>query len=209
MKRDSSTPAREAKQALRREMRLRLRELGPEVRAEASLQLCRQAAHLPEFAAAEGVAFFAPLPSEPDIHPLFEEAWADGKRVALPRMKSGCGKPLLEWFIVTDWSDVVETGPFGLREPNAGSCARVEAGQLDCAFIPGLAFDEEGFRLGRGGGYYDCFLNEAPPRLACIGLMLSCQAVAKIPREAHDARLRSVLTEEGLRTFGRTQESSS
>jgi 5-formyltetrahydrofolate cyclo-ligase len=200
MKPDSSPPLREAKRALRREMRLRLRELSPEARAAASLQLCQLAAHLPEFAGAEVVALFAPLPSEPDISPLIEQAWADGKRVALPRMKTE-GKPLLEWFVVADWSELVDTGSFGLREPNAGICAPVQAGQLDCAFIPGLAFDEEGFRLGRGGGYYDFFLHEAPPRLACVGLMFACQGVVKVPRESHDARLRSVLTEEGLRRF--------
>jgi len=202
MKRDSSPPARPAKQALRREMRLRLRELSPEAHAEASLRICQQAAHLPEFAEAESVALFAPLPSEPDINPLIEEAWADGKRVVMPRMKMGVGKPVLEWFVVIDWSELVEAAPFGLREPNAGLCKQVATGELDCAFIPGLAFDEEGFRLGRGGGYYDYFLSEAPPRLARIGLMFSCQAVAKVPREGHDARLPKVLTEEGLSTFG-------
>jgi len=202
MKRDSSSPARLAKQALRREMRLRLRELSPAAHAEASLQLCHLAAHLPEFAGAECVAFFVPLPSEPDINPLIEEAWADGKQVALPRMKMENGKPILEWFVVADWSELTEPGPFGLREPNAGRCELVKTEKLACAFIPGLAFDGEGFRLGRGGGYYDCFLSEAPKRLASIGLMLACQEVKAVPREAHDAQLRSVLTEEGLRKFG-------
>ncbi|MCE0498254.1 MAG: 5-formyltetrahydrofolate cyclo-ligase [Methylacidiphilales bacterium] len=201
MKRDSSPHARQAKQALRHDMRVRLRELSEEARAEASLQLCQQAAHLPEFTEAQSVALFVPLPSEPDINPLIEEAWADGKRVALPRMKMGKGKPVLEWFIVADWSELGEPGPIGLREPNAGLCKQVAAGELDCAFIPALAFDEEGFRLGHGGGFYDCFLSEAPQRLACIGLMYACQAVAKVPREAHDAPLPKVLTEEGLRTF--------
>ena len=202
MKRDSSHPVHPAKQVLRRIMRLRLRELSLDERELASLQICQLAAHLPEFTKAEGVALFVPLPSEPDIHPLIEEAWADGKRVALPRMKMEEGKPVLEWFVVADWSELTEPGPFGLREPNAERCERVTAGELDGAFIPGLAFDEEGFRLGRGGGYYDVFLSEAPPRLACIGLMFACQAVAKVPREAHDAQLRKVLTEEGLRRFG-------
>jgi 5-formyltetrahydrofolate cyclo-ligase len=114
----------------------------------------------------------------------------------------GTRKPTLEWFAVSDWSELTEASSFGLLEPNAGRCEQVQPDQLDCAFIPGLAFDGEGFRLGLGGGYYDCFLHEAPPRLACIGLMLACQAVAHIPREAHDARLRSVLTEEGLKRFG-------
>ncbi|HUB66595.1 MAG TPA: 5-formyltetrahydrofolate cyclo-ligase [Candidatus Methylacidiphilales bacterium] len=202
MKDDSSVPARRAKQALRREMRARLREWSPAARAEASLRLCQLAAHLPEFAGADNIALFAPLPSEPDISLLIEKAWADGKQVALSRVKMEEKKPVLEWFIVSAWSELLENGPFGLREPNAGLCLQMEVKEFDCAFVPGLAFDEKGFRLGRGGGYYDCFLAEAPSRLPCIGLMFSCQAVAKVPREPHDTRLRSVLTEEGLRIFG-------
>jgi 5-formyltetrahydrofolate cyclo-ligase len=202
MKRDSSPPPREAKKALRREFRLRLRELSPEARAEASLQLCLLAARLPEFINAECVALFAPLPSEPDVSPLIEEAWAGGKRVLLPRVKLGTGKPTLEWFAVADWGHLAEAGSFGLREPNAGLCELAEPGEIDCAFIPGLAFDEEGYRLGRGGGFYDVFLSQVSEQVACIGLMLVCQAVAKVPREDHDARLKCVLTEDGLRKFG-------
>ena len=131
MKRDSSPPARQAKQALRREMRLRLRELSPEARAEASLRLCQLAAHLPEFAGAKCVALFAPLPSEPDIHPLIEKAWADGKRVALPRAKMKEGKPVLEWFVVTDWSELTESGPLsGLREPTTERCGRGQGNSI-------------------------------------------------------------------------------
>jgi 5-formyltetrahydrofolate cyclo-ligase len=207
MKDDPSVPVGQAKQALRREMRMRLRELNPAARAEASLRLCQLAAHLPEFAGADKVALFAPLPSEPDIGLLIEEAWANGKQVALPRVKTEEKKPVLEWFIVSAWNELMEAGPFGLREPNAGLCQQMPAKDIDCAFIPGLAFDEEGFRLGRGGGYYDYFLAGAPQRLPCIGLMFSRQEVARVPREPHDARLRTVLTEERLRMFdGRSCE---
>jgi 5-formyltetrahydrofolate cyclo-ligase len=66
--------------------------------------------------------------------------------------------------------------------------------------VPGLAFDAEGHRLGRGGGFYDVFLAHAPPKLACIGLMFAGQQVARVPREPHDHPLRSVITEEGLIT---------
>jgi 5-formyltetrahydrofolate cyclo-ligase len=201
MKRDSSSPPHEAKLAMRREMRLRLRELSAEARAEASLRLCLHAAHLPEFTGAECVALFAPLPSEPDISPLIEEAWADGKQVLFPRMKMGTGKPTLEWFAVADWSELVEAGSFGLREPNAGLCRQVKADELDFALIPGLAFDVEGVRLGRGGGFYDCFLSLVPAKLACIGLMFACQQVEKVPREGHDAKLPRLLTENGLLKF--------
>jgi len=187
------------KEKLRREMRARLREMDPATHAEASLVICQVAANLPAFLKSRCVALFAPLPSEPDIHPLIEEAWAQGKRVVLPLMIKHGSIPELDWHEVTSWDDVVILGPFGLREPDPLRCPRVPQAELDCVFVPGLAFDHEGFRLGRGGGFYDRFLSTAT--MPSIGLFFQRQKVERVPREAHDQRLRSVITEDALITF--------
>jgi 5-formyltetrahydrofolate cyclo-ligase len=189
------------KEAMRRSLRVKLRGMSPAFHAEASLVICELAGQLPAFVQAECVALFAPLPSEPNIHPLIEEAWARRKRIALPCMTREGPHPRLEWRAVTDWSEVIEPGPFGLREPDPSLCARVEMRELTCALIPGMAFDDDGFRLGRGGGFYDCFLSQAPSSLSRIGLMFSCQQVPKVPREPHDQALPSVITEDGLVSF--------
>jgi len=187
------------KEKLRREMRARLREMDPATHAEASLVICQVAANLPAFLKSRCVALFAPLPSEPDIHPLIEEAWAQGKRVVLPLMIKHGSIPELDWHEVTSWDDVVILGPFGLREPDPLRCPRVPQAELDCVFVPGLAFDHEGFRLGRGGGFYDRFLSTAT--MPSIGLFFQRQKVERVPREAHDQRLRSVITEDAPITF--------
>lgn len=194
----SGDSVREAKEALRREMRARLRAMSPALRAEASLVICQAAASLPAFTKSRCVALFAPLPSEPDVHPLIEEAWAQGKRVVLPLMIKHGTVPELDWHEVTRWDDVVVPGPFGLREPDPLRCARVKLAELDCAFVPGVAFDAESYRLGRGGGFYDSFLGRAPAALSCIGLFFSTQKVERVPREGHDQRLRSIITEDEL-----------
>jgi len=187
-----------AKDKMRSEMRDRLRGMSPALHAEASLVICQMTANLPAFLKSRCVALFAPLPSEPDIHPLIEEAWAQGKRVVLPLMIKHGSVPELDWHEITNWDDVVVPGPFGLREPDPLSCPRVPLAELDCVFVPGVAFDAEGFRLGRGGGFYDSFLTRTPPTLPCIGLMFSLQKVPLVPREPHDQALRNVITEDGL-----------
>jgi 5-formyltetrahydrofolate cyclo-ligase len=190
-----------SKEKLRQEMRGRLRGMSPDLRAETSLVICQMAANLPAFLKSRCVALFAPLPSEPDIHPLFEEAWAQGKRVVLPLMIKRGAAPELDWHEIASWDDVVVPGPLaplGLREPDPLRCPRVPLAELDCVFVPGVAFDEGGFRLGRGGGFYDRFLSLTPPTLPCVGLMFSLQKVPLIPREPHDQALRSVITEDGL-----------
>jgi 5-formyltetrahydrofolate cyclo-ligase len=194
-------PSPHGKEEWRREMRRRLRAMDPARRAEASLVICEEAADLPAFRNAATVALFAPLPTEPDIHPLIEEAWAQKKRVVLPRMFREGAVPHLDWHAVAAWDEVVEPGPFGLREPDHRRCPRAAIPELDCVFVPGLAFDETGLRLGRGGGYYDSFLDRAPAGLPRFGLMFACQRVAHLPREPHDRALPAVITEEGLATF--------
>jgi 5-formyltetrahydrofolate cyclo-ligase len=193
----SDRPASSAKEKMRSEIRERLRAMPPANKAEASLVICQVAANLPAFLQSRCVALFAPLASEPDIHPLIEEAWAQGKRVVMPLMIKHGSVPELDWHEVASWDEVVVPGPFGLREPDPLRCRRVPIAELDCVFVPGVAFDGEGFRLGRGGGFYDQFLSQAPAALPCIGLFFNTQKVESVPREVHDQRLREIITEDG------------
>jgi 5-formyltetrahydrofolate cyclo-ligase len=198
MKRDfsSNSDLRSDKEKLRRTMRDLLRAMNPAHHSEASLVICQTAAHLPEFKKARCVALFSPLPSEPDVRLLIEEAWAEGKRVALPLMIKHKSGPQLDWHNVTSWDDVVLPGLFGLREPDPLKCPRLRADEIDCAFVPGLAFDHNGYRLGRGGGFYDYFLDQAPAPLPRFGIMFNCQRVPQVPREPHDQALATYVTEE-------------
>ena len=199
--RTMQTVLKEEKEELRRTMRARLREMDAATRAEASLTICHLAGHLPAFKASRCVALFSPLNSEPDARPLVEEAWAEGKRVVLPLTIQQRTGPELDWHEVTSWEEVGLPGPFGLLEPDPLKCARVAVGEIDCAFVPGLAFDEGGYRLGRGGGYYDYFLGNAPVELRRFGLMFGIQRVPRVPREAHDQALPVVVTEDGVVVF--------
>src|SRR5260221_5408752 len=155
MKCDFFPEPRQAKENLRQSMRETLRAMGPALRAEASLVLCTLAAQLPAFTEAKCVALYSPLPTEPDVRPLIEEAWAQGKRVVLPRMIRNGPHPELEWHGVGEWGDVVEPVPLGLREPDPVICPRGHPSEINGGFIPGGAFDGQRFQLVRGGGCYD------------------------------------------------------
>lgn len=110
-----------------------------------------------------------------------------GKRVRVPRVGGGV------------MSAVEETGESelfcGIPQPVSGA-------DEPCAVVltPLLAFDEEGFRLGYGGGYYDGYFASHPNALR-VGLAYEGQAVPRIPREAHDQPLHAVITECGVRIF--------
>jgi 5-formyltetrahydrofolate cyclo-ligase len=86
-------------------------------------------------------------------------------------------------------------------EPPAGA-PEVALDEIDCVVMPGVAFSEDGLRLGRGGGYYDATL-ERMPRAARVGLAFEAQIVPTLPREAHDAPLDAVVTETRTLLFPR------
>jgi 5-formyltetrahydrofolate cyclo-ligase len=67
--------------------------------------------------------------------------------------------------------------------------------ELDLVVVPGVAFDAEGRRLGRGGGYYDATLALLPRGAARLGVAFEIQVVPAVPEEPHDVRLDGVVTE--------------
>jgi 5-formyltetrahydrofolate cyclo-ligase len=78
----------------------------------------------------------------------------------------------------------------------------VPPSEIDCVVVPGVAFSPEGWRLGRGGGYYDATL-AALPRALRVGVAFEVQLVPTVPREPHDVALDAVVTESRLLTFER------
>lgn len=85
---------------------------------------------------------------------------------------------------------------YGIPEPPADS-ARCDASSLDFLFLPLVAWDCSGTRLGMGGGYYDRTLaGVSEPRL--VGLGHSFQEVAQLPRDPWDIPLEFVISEVAL-----------
>ena len=172
---------------LRREMRIRLKALG-DSRPQKSRAITAAIAAHPAFLAAETVALFAPLPSEPDVELLWEKS---GRRFCYPRVVG----PLLEFVAVRH---VEELAPAAwnpnLREP-AASQQLIEPAEIALILVPGLAFTREGHRLGRGGGYYDRLIALHRPHAVTLGVCFDLQIVPELPCEPHDERVDAVLTE--------------
>lgn len=85
------------------------------------------------------------------------------------------------------------SGSFGIMEPAEGS-AEVPLEEIDAFLCPGLAFDRNGGRLGRGRGFYDRLLAQARPDALKIGICHGFQMVADTFSEAHDVRMDEVIT---------------
>jgi 5-formyltetrahydrofolate cyclo-ligase len=180
---------REVKRRLRDQVRAALRRIPARERATFSAQARALLQSQPKWLAAQSILFFAPLPEELDVWPLLADALAAGKPVALPRFVDAAQG--YEAFQVLDPATDLEQGKFGIREPRS-QCPRFPSDRLDLILVPGVAFDPQGGRLGRGQGYYDQLL--AGLRGTKCGVAFDQQVVHEIPLEKHDVRLDCMLT---------------
>ncbi len=137
------------------------------------------------------IAGYAPLKGEVDSGPLLRELAAMGHDIALPVAEAG--KPLS--FHLWRPGDPLIPGAFGAREPGG----RAAAQRPRILVVPLVAFDAQGWRLGRGGGFYDRTIAElrAAGPVVTAGVAFAAQRVPQVPREDHDQRLDWIVTEEG------------
>jgi 5-formyltetrahydrofolate cyclo-ligase len=101
------------------------------------------------------------------------------------------GERLLE-FAACDPSDLVR-GTFGAGEPPPGARS-VPLHEIGCFVLPGVGFSRDGFRLGRGGGYYDATLRQARGAFL-VGVAYQLQLLDQLPTEPHDVPLDAIVTE--------------
>jgi len=156
-------------------------------------RVAARVASLPEYASARTIGIYAATPEELPTRPLFRAAREAGRRCALPRIRAG---RVLEFAIADRWENL-RAGRYGLLEPGP-ECEALAVGALDLLFVPGLAFDARGGRLGRGGGYYDRALAAEDPAshgTAVFGLAHDWQVVEHVPRDERDRLVDGVVTE--------------
>lgn len=184
--------AREAKRELRASARDRRRQLATAGLA-AGDALADRAIEIIDRSSAGIVGGYWPLGDEIDSRPLLHRLARTGYALALPCVIDA-ESPLL--FRRWQPGAPLRPGRYRVMEP-APEAATVRP---DLLLVPMLAFDEDGYRLGYGGGYYDrtiAALEQAGRCPYCVGLAFSGQRVERLPREEHDRRLDAVLTESG------------
>lgn len=135
--------------------------------------------------------------SELDIEQLLSKALYRGAQVFLPVVPDH-GRRL--WFSRLGKQDLWYRHPRYPLMEYAGPVLRAE--RLDVLLVPFLAVDDEGYRLGQGGGFYDTSLACAGSRRPLlVGVGFDCQRVHRVPREPWDVQLDWLVTESGLTRF--------
>lgn len=161
------------KAAIRHEMRLRKAACTPDELAAWSAAIVRSVERLPGWQTARTALLYSALPDEVDIAPL------SAPIVLLPRV---AGPTQLTIHRLAP-NTPLRRGAYGIMEP--GGEEFTDLASIDIAIVPGMAFDHQGHRLGRGKGYYDRLLAKLP-RAFKVGVCFPFQLLDEVPAGEHD-----------------------
>lgn len=173
------------KKELRRQIREQKRAMSEEQINAASERLGALFLNCRQYKEAKTIYGYLPYNQEVRTVPMLEQAMKDGKRVAVPK----CYGDEMRFIYMDDLSKV-EKGYANIPEPIAD--APVANDPTALVLMPGLAFTEDGKRMGYGGGFYDKFL-ASEPHHPTVALCYDFQMVDNIPTEDYDIPVDCVL----------------
>lgn len=200
--RDDAELQRELKRQWRKAAIARRKATSDEERLSAGLRLTEQARNAGLIRPYATVAAFASMGSEMSMTPLLAALLDDGCTVLVPRLGSG---------MQIGWSEL--EGVASLRsmrnsdgsantrrpqEPGNDASGPETLESADVIIVPAFAVDDHGFRLGRGGGWYDRALEYRKDGALVVAVCWPWEPTEDtVPHEAHDVPVDGVLTPEG------------
>ncbi|WZO98013.1 5-formyltetrahydrofolate cyclo-ligase [Isosphaeraceae bacterium EP7] len=183
---------RTRKRRLRREVRARILATAPARRLEEEAELALRFETLPGLSSARTVLLYVrAFREEIDTRPMVASALERNLIVACPRVDAAGQR--LRLFRIADPDRDLVPGTLNIPEP-AATCPELSPKAIDWVLVPGLAFDPRGYRLGRGGGYYDRLLPELRPDAPRWALAFDAQWVEGLPVEPHDMPLDGIVS---------------
>ena len=173
----------------KKELRQYYKALRHEIKgkAEKSDTILLKLKNTPEWRLARVIALYASLPDEVQTDAMIAAALNEGKRVCLPKTE----KDNIKFFVLNNMTSF-EPGAYGIREPKSDNTLSKE--EIDLIIVPLLAADNNGVRLGFGGGYYDRYLKDFKGN--SIGVCFKEQiSPLPLPHETHDIPLDDIITD--------------
>ncbi len=180
---------------LRRALRARRLAVGPEQALAAAAAAARHLWSLPLMARTRAIAFYLPVRGELDCTSMITAAWRRRRHVFLPVV----ARDSLAFAPFMADTTLVQNR-FGIAEPMVPPTALCRARELDVIILPLLAFDDRGYRLGYGGGFYDRALAHLAGRSGfrkphVVGIGYDFQRVPTLPSDRWDVPMDAIVTE--------------
>ena len=182
----------DTKSQIRTRMKSLLAALTDEQRHAASASACTRLATLESLEHAHVVMMYMPLASGVGVTPAVLRCFRRGQTVCVPKVD--WQRKDMTAIEITSLDDrVLDTDEHGLRSPKTGRL--ILPNIIDAVVVPGLAFDPQGRRLGRGGGFFDRFLSRLRPTTTTIGLVFDQQIIDAVPANERDAAVDIIVSD--------------
>ncbi|WP_264435818.1 5-formyltetrahydrofolate cyclo-ligase [Coxiella endosymbiont of Dermacentor marginatus] len=190
------------KKELRVLMRHRRNVLSLQEQTYVAQAVCNNTITLHSFKASQNLAFYRAYDGEVSIDNILIKSQKMGKNCYLPVLHSH--QQRLNFYSYLLENPLIQNR-FNIEEPNISRENPTSLADLDLIFLPLVAFDEKGNRLGYGAGYYDRTLaplkgkDSKNPLL--VGIAYEFQKIDKIPFGKWDIPLNLVITEKTIYQF--------
>ncbi|MDO5526795.1 MAG: 5-formyltetrahydrofolate cyclo-ligase [Prevotella sp.] len=175
-----------SKKILRETIRQRKRQYSTQELSDMSLAVVERLKANSQFSHARTLFIYSSLSDEVDTTTLLDSLALCGKTVVLPKVVDAEN---MELRLYTGREDLA-VGSYSIMEPTGKLFTALH--DIDVAVVPGMAFDRNGHRLGRGKGYYDRILAQMPQAYK-IGICFDFQLMENIPHDAHDVSMDEVI----------------
>lgn len=186
------------RQTLRQELYKKRLQVDAAKQRQAAILILQQIKVLPEFISSQYIAAYYAHQNEIDPMSILEQAWELKKQCYLPVLHNEALR-----FAQYQRQNALQLNQFNIAEPLPTHL--IEPSQLDMVFVPLIAFDLQGYRLGMGKGYYDrtfAFLaGKTAKKPYLIGLAYEFQKVNSVFPEKWDIPLDMVITEKQTYEF--------
>lgn len=181
------------KQEMRQKLLKRLLSLTKEEIKRRSKNVEDRLSELPIYRAAKVIMVYYPLQGEVNILDKIRKDMGS-KRFCFPVMDLKAKN--LRIFESTDLDRDFIAGPWGVMQPDTKKTKEVDIKEVDLVIVPGLAFDKQKNRLGRGAGFYDRFLRNTILPIKKVGIAFEFQIQENLPINlSHDQKVDIVVSE--------------
>ena len=185
------------KNDIRKELIEKRDSIPSDVWSALSRDIERKVLKSPIYKEADKIFIYADFHNEVETVSIIETALVEGRAVYLPKVLDGSGESRMDFYRIDSTFELVD-GYYGISEPVSGAdrCFSYDecVNEKLLMFVPGVAFDKKGGRLGYGKGYYDNYLKDKQ-KIVTLGLAFDLQVVDELPLEPYDIKLDYLITE--------------
>jgi 5-formyltetrahydrofolate cyclo-ligase len=185
MQKISDMSIQDQKAVLRKYIKTLKHNLSAEEMQLQSNEICSLIEQMDEFKNADIVLLYWAMNDEVNLFNLIQK-WYQHKTLLLPCVTND----ILEIRQFTGFESMKQGPSFGIPEPIGELFKSIDA--IELAIIPGIAYDINNNRMGRGKAYYDRFLNHT--QAIKVGVCFNVQLFEQVPHDALDIKMDAVIS---------------